>query len=114
MPFTVVITGANGEVGRRTVLEALKDGHTVIGLDQAAEAVPGSDEHGPADEKLLKRFTYKQVDLTDRDAFLDASKGSDAMIHLAAIFRKDDNPDADKIPDHVCARLPWSDAASER
>lgn len=95
--LTIAITGSNGEVGRRTVLEALKDGHSVIALDQGDEAVLEDD----VDDNLRKRFTYKKADLKNRDAFLEAARGSDAMIHLAAVFRKDSAPESMQLPEYV-------------
>lgn len=95
--LTIAITGSNGEVGKRTVLEALKDGHSVIGLDQGDEPLlaPGMDD------ELRKRFTYKQADLKNRDAFLGAARGSDAMIHLAAVFKKEGVPASSQLAEHV-------------
>lgn len=95
--LTIAITGSNGEVGKRTVLEALKDGHSVIGMDQGAEALLARD----VDEDLRKRFTYKQADLKNRDAFLGAARGSDALIHLAAVFKKEGVPESSQLAEHV-------------
>lgn len=91
-PLRIAVTGAAGHVGTEVCLQALKDGHTVIGLDRPPIS------HVPAQE----RWTYKPTDLTNYDAFKAAVEGCDAMIHLAAVLSH--LKSADAHPQHVCAR----------
>jgi nucleoside-diphosphate-sugar epimerase len=75
----IAITGCNGEVGRRVVLWALKEGHTVVGAD-CIVAQDAEFYSNPA-------FSFHQVDLKDFDAALKIFEGSGAIIQLAA-FRQ--------------------------
>jgi len=75
----IAITGCNGEVGRRVVLWALKDGHTVVGADRVV-AQDTEFYDNPA-------FSFHQVELKDFDVALKVFEGCDAIIQLAA-FRQ--------------------------
>lgn len=75
----IAITGCNGEVGRRVVLWALKEGHTVVGADHVV-AQDTEFYNNPA-------FTFHQVNLKDFDAASKVFEGCDAIIQLAA-FRQ--------------------------
>ncbi|OJA11123.1 hypothetical protein AZE42_02377 [Rhizopogon vesiculosus] len=73
----VAITGCNGRVGRRVVLWALKEGHTVVGADNIV-AQDAEFYNNPA-------FSFHEVDLKDFDAALKTFEGCDAVIQLAAL-----------------------------
>ncbi|KAI0267854.1 hypothetical protein BC834DRAFT_822169 [Gloeopeniophorella convolvens] len=72
----IAVTGCSGGVGQRIVLLALREGHTVHGIDQrrGIGCGFGLDEH----------FTFAEVDLRDFDATLAALRGCDAAVHMAA------------------------------
>ncbi|KAI0029284.1 hypothetical protein K488DRAFT_56709 [Vararia minispora EC-137] len=70
----IAITGCAGSVGKRVVIRALAQGHTVLGLDR----VP--DHPGPPTEC----FEYRQLDVRDFQSTLDALRCCDAAVHLAA------------------------------
>ncbi|EIW77756.1 NAD(P)-binding protein [Coniophora puteana RWD-64-598 SS2] len=71
----IAVTGCNGRVGRRVVLFALKEGHTVVGIDSADAAVDLiKDEPG---------FSFRQADLKDYDATEEALTGCEAVVQLA-------------------------------
>ena len=75
----LTVTGCNGNIGRRVVLAALNSGHTVRGVDTSAI---------PLDAKYLDdtNFSFYELDLRDYSTtLLDIMRGSDAIIHLAAI-----------------------------
>lgn len=72
----IAITGCNGSVGKPVVALSLKQGHSVVGIDVVEVAITTGSDHG---------FTFLRVDLTDYDATLEALRGCDAVIHLAAL-----------------------------
>lgn len=72
----LAITGCSGKVGRVVVREALEQGHTVVGIDRVTPTV---------DWTKSNTFVFIQTDLEDFDAALNALKGCDGVIHLAAI-----------------------------
>ena len=73
--FHILITGCNGEVGRKVVEMALQDGHTVLGADKTTSN----------DSPNHPRFTFKVADVCDPGAVMELVEGCNAIIHLAAI-----------------------------
>jgi UDP-glucose 4-epimerase len=80
----IAITGTAGRVGRHIALTALKEGHTVVGMDRIAETDPIKDSS----------YTFLVVDMTDYEQVVKAFAGCDALIHMAAI------PSPFRHPDH--------------
>lgn len=78
----LAVTGCNGSVGRRVVLGALKKGYTVVGIDY--REAPDLELNADAN------FTFLEVDLRDYDKALEALKGADAVVQLAAIRTPED------------------------
>ncbi|KAF8150630.1 NAD(P)-binding protein [Crassisporium funariophilum] len=74
----LVITGCNGNVGRRVVKLALERGNTVLGIDLARRPDP-QDEWTKNPE-----YTFKEADLRDFDVVLHLLEGYEAVINLAA------------------------------
>jgi len=72
----LVVTGCTGRVGQRVVIAALKQGHSVVGIDVASNELPFAAD--PA-------FTFVQADLQDYEVTLNAFKGCDGIVQLAAI-----------------------------
>lgn len=70
----VLVTGANGRVGRRVVHDLLEEGHEVTGLD----AVSARGHQLGASQV--------QGSVEDRSAVAEAMVGSDAVVHLAALM----------------------------
>jgi nucleoside-diphosphate-sugar epimerase len=68
----VVVTGGAGKAGRAVVRELLEHGHGVVSVDLARD--PNLTEG----QQLV-------ADLTDYGEAVDALKGADAVVHLAAI-----------------------------
>lgn len=69
----IAITGARGLLGSALVEQALREGHSVLGLDQRGEQ-----------EALSEQLSYEVVDLTVADEVKARLVGCDALVHLAA------------------------------
>lgn len=80
---TIALTGGSGRIGRAIAAAALRRGHRVVSIDRAA----------PAEAQENLRFV--QADIGDYDALVDAFRGCDALIHMAAI------PSPGHHPDHI-------------
>ncbi|THH28334.1 hypothetical protein EUX98_g5861 [Antrodiella citrinella] len=78
----LAVTGCNGSVGQRVVLLGLQKGHTVVGIDH--REVPDLEFNGHPN------FTFKEVDLREYDKALEALRGVDAIVQLAAIRTPED------------------------
>lgn len=72
----LAVTGCNGNIGRHVVAAALKAGHAVHGIDTTQPS---------AELAAHANFTFSEVDLREYDKTVEAMRGSDAVIHLAAI-----------------------------
>ena len=68
----VLVTGGAGKAGRAVVRDLLEHGHNVVSVDLAG------DTNLTEDQQLV-------ADLTDYGEVVDALKGADAVVHLAAI-----------------------------
>ena len=68
----VVVTGGAGKAGRAVVHDLLEHGHDVLSVDL-------NRDPKLADEQQLV------ADLTDYGQAVDALKGAEALVHLAAI-----------------------------
>ena len=75
-PLRVVVTGAAGGVGTRTVEALLAAGHEVVATDRAAPAT---------DYYWEERLNYLQADLTDAGSAFAVARGADVIVHAAAI-----------------------------
>jgi nucleoside-diphosphate-sugar epimerase len=72
----VLITGANGFLGRAVVTAALAAGHEVVALHRPASAIPP--------DLCLPRLTWIAGDLRQMAAWRDALEGIEGVIHCAA------------------------------
>lgn len=82
---TIAITGGSGRIGHAVAVEALKAGHSVISIDRVKPAAPPDDT----------RLRFIEADIADYDALVEAFRGADALVHMAAI------PSPGRDPDHV-------------
>lgn len=73
----IAITGCNGSIGRRVIIRALAQEHTVVGIDIH---IPSEVEFS-----LNPAFSFLQVDLTDYEKLTKALHGCDGVIHLAGV-----------------------------
>lgn len=78
----IAVTGGNGRVGRAIVEMALAQGNDVVSIDQT-----------PPPNDIQPHFSFIQANLTDYDAFVQAIRGCDALIHMAAIPAPGSHPD---------------------
>lgn len=74
------VTGCAGFVGSTLVDRLLSDGHRVTGYDNFSTG----REDFIVDAAAHPRFVLQRGDLLDRTAVLQASRGCDAIVHLAA------------------------------
>jgi nucleoside-diphosphate-sugar epimerase len=81
----IAVTGGSGRVGKGFVDMALAEGHHVVNIDRA----------GPNKVTDQPNLTTIQTDITDYDALVNAFRGCDAVVHMAAI------PAPGRLPDHV-------------
>jgi UDP-glucose 4-epimerase len=80
----IAITGSSGSVGKAIVKMALAQGNDIVCIDRVS---PKEDLDTPP--------TFIQADITDYDALVNAFRGCDAIVHMAAI------PAPGHLPDHV-------------
>lgn len=78
----IAVTGASGRIGSAVVTLAVQRGHEVVAIDR--RAATAAAPVGTID-----------VDVRDFDALLEAVRGCDALVHLAAITGPG------RLPDHV-------------
>ncbi|CAO4363342.1 unnamed protein product [Caenorhabditis nigoni] len=89
----ILVTGAAGFIGSHTVLELLESGYTVLCIDNFANAISVTDEHGNAislkrvAEITGKPVPFQNVDVCDEAALekVFAENKFDGVIHLAAL-----------------------------
>ena len=67
----IVVTGGSGKAGRAVVHDLLEHGYEVVNVD----VVPASPQEAP----------FLRADLTDLGETIEAVRGADAIVHLAAI-----------------------------
>ena len=67
----IVVTGGSGKAGRAVVRDLVEHGYDVVNVD----VVPADPRHAP----------FLRADLTDLGEAIEALRGADAVVHLAAI-----------------------------
>ena len=81
-----LVTGAAGFIGARTTELLIKDGHTVLGVDNMNNAYdPRMKEYRLQKLQSMPGFTFYKLDISDK-SIIDQLKGSkfDGVINLAA------------------------------
>jgi UDP-glucose 4-epimerase len=78
----IAVTGGNGRIGRAIVEMALTQGHEAVSIDQTPP--PKIDQ---------AHLSFIQANLTDYEEFVQAIRGCDALIHMAAIPAPGHHPD---------------------
>lgn len=83
-----LITGAAGFIAARTAQMLLEQGHTVFGVDNLNDAYDvRMKEYRLEQLKKINEFTFKQLDISDKDSVLALGNGIgkvDGIINLAA------------------------------
>jgi UDP-glucose 4-epimerase len=80
IPQTIGITGAAGFIGSHLTDRLLREGRTVIGVDDLSHgSMANLDEAFDQDS-----FTFNELDCRDAHALRRAFDGCDAIVHLAA------------------------------
>lgn len=80
----VAVTGCNGLIGSRVVLQGLKQGHTVVGIDITdQQAVEPLGEDQDLNVAYAERFRFHKANLTVYEEAIAALQGCEAVIHLA-------------------------------
>ena len=82
----IAITGSTGIVGKCVVDVALEQGYNIVCIDRAPPSEPYPDKD---------RVEFRQADATNYEAIVEAMRGCDALIHLAAL------PNPNLAPDHI-------------
>ena len=81
----IALTGGSGGIGRAIAAEALRLGHSIVSIDRTP----------PAELREQDNLRLVLADVADYERLVDAFKGCDALIHMAAI------PSPFRDPDHV-------------
>lgn len=76
----VLITGVAGFIGSNLAAGLLARGHSVVGVDNMSQG----EKLNLADFEAHPKFSFRLLDILDRDALASASAGADVMVHLAA------------------------------
>ena len=86
MPKKVLITGVAGFIGSHLLSRALKEGYTVIGVDNFLTGRMSNIEAVLAeDSEYSSRFQLIREDIRHLDVMKDLSRGCDFILHEAAI-----------------------------
>ncbi|KAK5697083.1 hypothetical protein LTR17_024024 [Elasticomyces elasticus] len=99
----VAVTGSSGTVGQEVVKMCVEKGYSIVMID----LVKPKDNNTPNSEVKIANVA------DDYHAFLDALKGCDALIHLAAIPNPVDKLDADVHNNNVNSAFNGFRAAGE-
>ena len=81
-----LVTGAAGFIGARTAEFLIRDGHTVVGIDNMNDAYdPRMKEYRLRKMQAMPGFTFHQQDISDK-SIIDQFKNEkfDGVINLAA------------------------------
>jgi UDP-glucose 4-epimerase len=75
-----MVTGCAGFVGSTLTDRLLRDGHTVVGVDNLSTG----RETFLDGARSFERFTFRRMDLLQSDGLADIFAGADVVFHLAA------------------------------
>jgi len=69
----IALTGGSGRIGRAVTADAIAHGHTIVNIDRA----PPAESHASVE--------FVAADIQDYDAMVQAFRGCESLIHMAAI-----------------------------
>lgn len=98
----IAVTGGTGRVGRAIVEMALAQGNEVVSIDQT-----------PPPNITQPHFSFIQANLTVYEEFVQAIRGCDALIHMAAIPSPGHHPDHEVHNNNVVVSYNALRAAAE-
>jgi len=98
----VAVTGASGKVGSWITQDLLRSGHEVVGIDRH-ESTSGST---PLSD-------FRVVDLTSFSPTVDAIRGAECVVHLAALGSPEVAPEWDVHNNNVVSSFNILSAAAE-
>ncbi len=82
----IFLTGAAGFIGYHTAIRLLERGDTVVGYDNVSPYYDPSLKRARLEKlKAYPNFTFIEADILDRPKLAEAMKGTERVIHLAAI-----------------------------
>lgn len=73
----IAVTGANGLLGSFILRRLIKENIPVIGIKKPASEIPEDSD--------LKNITWREADVLDREALIEAFNGATTIIHTAAL-----------------------------
>lgn len=76
----ILVTGAAGFIGSNLCQTLLDRGHSVVGYDNLSQ----SSDLNMRTLRQHPKFTFYQADVRDQATLLQASKGCEVLVHLAA------------------------------
>jgi UDP-glucose 4-epimerase len=76
----ILVTGAAGFIGSNLVAELLRRGHAVVGFDNLSQG----SRLNLVDVAVHPLFEFREADIRNEPALLDAADGCDVIVHLAA------------------------------
>lgn len=86
--LTWLITGSNGNLGKRLIATLLSDpGNSVIAVVRSERAKAMIEEIS-LDDSARSRLTARVLDYTDAEALHEAAKGANKAIHLVGILKQ--------------------------
>lgn len=82
----ILITGGAGFIGSNVSLKLIKKGYNVTVLDLLTPQIHGNnpDKTSPLYQSIKNKVRFIKGDVTKKEDWLNALKGQDAVIHLAA------------------------------
>lgn len=80
----ILITGGAGFIGTNYAVRLIRAGHTVTVLDNLSRAGSAKNLRWLQDQNDTSRLNFIQADVRDFDAMIAATRGQEAVFHLAA------------------------------
>jgi nucleoside-diphosphate-sugar epimerase len=82
----IALTGSNGYIGGHVLHLALAQGHTIRGIDSNPSISKKETDPERSASRSHPNYSFTSADLHNFEATLDALRGCDAVIHLAAVL----------------------------
>jgi len=76
----ILVTGVAGFIGSNLTIGLLARGHQVVGVDNMSQG----EKLNVASFESNPSYEFHEIDIRDRSAILEAARGCDVVVHLAA------------------------------